>query len=132
MRFTLYDYVAYHNPDGSNMLIRKYGFEPQRKIKNIAETLMTIVSKHGQSALDDVCKIHPDKELLRLNKNTNGDNYNMTGCNVCESLKQNSEKYNSADASTNQNTSLPVKMDNTKDVLMILVASALIIYALKA
>lgn len=129
MRFTLYDYTAYHNPEQANELLKKYGYAPERKIQAIANKLMEITSRFKEKALDDIKKIHPDKMLLAPTEQTkNTVQYaNACGCASCQS----NAKLN-ADAATAGVTQAAPKNDNTKDIILILIATSLIIYAIKA
>jgi len=129
-RFTLYDYVAHHNPEEANQLLKKYGYAPERKIKNIAENLMQIASKFKEKALDEIAEIHPDKMLLNKSVVAQNEMAYQNACG-CESCKE-KNKLN-ADAATSTITNNPIaQTQNTKDIVLILIGAALIIYAIKA
>lgn len=61
---TLYEYVAYKNPNGAKRVINSYGAKAIRRPDILARQLADVVNKNGKEALYRIASVHPDKELL--------------------------------------------------------------------
>ena len=60
----LYAYIASNNPRKANMLLRNNGFGEGKTTSEIERRLKQYVREEKDSALKEMAKIHPDKELL--------------------------------------------------------------------
>lgn len=62
----MYQYVAQSNPAMAKALCHKYGYKITgvSDINGLAECLKQLVANEGETALKDVIKNHPDRELI--------------------------------------------------------------------
>ena len=60
----LYAYIASNNPRKANLLLRNNGFGEGKTTSEIERRLKQYVREEKDSALQEMAKIHPDKELL--------------------------------------------------------------------
>ena len=60
----LYAYIASNNPRKANLLLRNNGFGEGKTTSEIERRLKQYVREEKDSALKEMAKIHPDKELL--------------------------------------------------------------------
>ena len=61
----IYDYIANENAIDANMLLQSYGYDKSDDIYTISDRLKEIVRVYKKRALDDIAKIHPDRELIK-------------------------------------------------------------------
>ena len=61
---TLYEYVAFKNPNGAKDIINGYGKKAIRHPRLLARQLAGTVNAYGEEALQKIAAIHPDKELI--------------------------------------------------------------------
>ncbi|MDB9959991.1 hypothetical protein OAD75_06350 [Gammaproteobacteria bacterium] len=73
----LYEYIAVNNSLGANELLKNYGLKPTRSIDEIINRLKIIVRKYKKDALQDISKIHPDKELISSFNSSNIEDKNF-------------------------------------------------------
>lgn len=60
----IYPYVASENFIGSQNWVRNHGLRPAGNVDALAEQMQYVVDQRGESALDDLKTIHPDKDLF--------------------------------------------------------------------
>lgn len=64
----VYLYIAQNSPDAAYEICKKYGYFNVQSFEELADCLQNIVAEHGESSLQEVLDIHPDKEvILELN-----------------------------------------------------------------
>jgi hypothetical protein len=60
----VYLYIAQSNPDAANEVCKKYGYFEIENLDELSYCLQTIVAQNGESSLQEVLAMHPDKEVL--------------------------------------------------------------------
>lgn len=66
---TIYETVAYRNPEGAKRVVNSYGSKAIRNPHALAKQLNDIVNAHGEEAQWRIAAIHPDYKLITdLNK----------------------------------------------------------------
>jgi hypothetical protein len=67
-KITMYEYLASSVPADASFVINKYGrFEKPRDERELAKQLKSFVKMFGEKAINELAKIHPDRELLEEN-----------------------------------------------------------------
>jgi len=61
---TIYDNVALHSPRNAQRLLRSYRIRPAQSTSELSNKLKKLTSRHGEKALNELAKIHPDRELI--------------------------------------------------------------------
>ena len=63
---SMYQHVAECNPDGSYLVLHKFGYadQPINSIDDIAYHLQNMVASEGEPALKEILKIHPDRDVI--------------------------------------------------------------------
>ena len=61
---TIYDYVAYKNPNGAAKVIASFGMRPVREKERLADQLAFVAQKRGGEVLRRITLIHPDRQLF--------------------------------------------------------------------
>ena len=60
----LYPYLAHGSFSEASGWVRSKGFNPSNTVDGLSSQLQGIVDRQGESALDELKRIHPDKELF--------------------------------------------------------------------
>jgi hypothetical protein len=60
----VYLYIAQSNPDAANEICKKYGYFEIENLDELSHCLQTIVAQNGESSLQEVLSLHPDKDVL--------------------------------------------------------------------
>jgi hypothetical protein len=60
----VYLYIAQSNPDAANEVCKKYGYFEIENLDELSYCLQTIVAQNGESSLQEVLALHPDKDVL--------------------------------------------------------------------
>jgi hypothetical protein len=81
-KITLQELVAEDATKEAKMLVVKYGETPARNMDDLINKLNYITSTHKESALSDLAKIHPDKDLILAYCSTEKKS-NACGCGGC-------------------------------------------------
>ena len=63
-KISLPKYVAFNNPQKAQLLLRKYRVPKAKNYRDLKKKLRYIIVRYKDSALQDIVKIHPDKELF--------------------------------------------------------------------
>ena len=63
-KISLPKYVAFNNPQKAQLLLRKYRDPKAKNYRDLKKKLRYIIVRYKDSALQDIVKIHPDKELF--------------------------------------------------------------------
>ena len=63
-KITIYDYIASSVPADAYALIKSNGYPKPRNHHDLVAELKDYVKQNGESALMEIGKIHPDKELI--------------------------------------------------------------------
>jgi hypothetical protein len=61
---TVYQYIAYTNPDAALELCGKYGYYQIQNEEELANCLKDIVARKGENGLKDIMELHPDKDVV--------------------------------------------------------------------
>ena len=76
-KITIYDYIASRVPSDAHFLINKYGkYRRARDQRELAYQLKDFVRTFGENGLNELAKIHPDKNLINSH------------CESCETNKK--------------------------------------------
>ena len=76
----IYDYIAQSNPNEANVLLSKYGLDNTNDYVLISDRLKAIVRRDKSLALEEIVKIHPDKDLIsQFNPRVEEEFLNITG-----------------------------------------------------
>jgi hypothetical protein len=90
MKQTLYTTIAYRNPKEAYNLLAGKGYNKMKKDSQvIAIALADYVTKNQDSALAELAKIHPDKELFQLETEAQPLQPIISNCDGCEKLNLN-------------------------------------------
>ena len=74
-KITIYDYIASRVPSDAHFLINKYGkYRRARDQRELAYQLKDFVRTFGENGLNELAKIHPDKNLLNSHCESCGTN----------------------------------------------------------
>jgi hypothetical protein len=134
---SVYQYVAQSDPRGSRRLIESFGYDITNQ-NDLGRSLAELVSNVGESALKEVMKIHPDKDILLELNASEISSSDSCGCNYCKAKRPNNG-YMNADGVTptsiasnstpdttihNNNTNILAHQTNTILVLATLVIVA--------
>ncbi len=60
---TVYDYIAKNNPQGSKNLCEEFGYQVTNP-RTMSENLKVLVNNEGESALESIMDLHPDKKII--------------------------------------------------------------------
>ena len=63
-KITIYDYIASSVPADAVALVSSNGYPKPRNHQDLVAELKDYVKQNGESALMEIGKIHPDKELI--------------------------------------------------------------------
>jgi hypothetical protein len=64
-KITIYEYIASNRPMDAHLLLNNYGkYRKARSVKELESQLKRLVRDFGSDALEELAKIHPDKELI--------------------------------------------------------------------
>ena len=64
-KITIYEYIASNRPMDAHLLLNNYGkYRKARSVKELESQLKRFVRDFGSDALEELAKIHPDKELI--------------------------------------------------------------------
>lgn len=131
---TIYDYLANSNTDGCLAIIYKYGYgnSDLNSTDDVAHVCKVMVASEGESALKDLIKIHPDRDLIIEDFTSNSSNNifqsKMDGCKcggACSGNKNNISTSNT-NSDMQQGSSNIVNQTNT----FILIGAALVAIAI--
>jgi hypothetical protein len=74
-KITIYDYIASSVPADAYALIKSNGYPKPRNHHDLVAELKDYVKQNGESALMEIGKIHPDRELIsQCNEEEYGEN----------------------------------------------------------
>jgi|TARA_R110000803_G_scaffold149945_2_gene215402 hypothetical protein len=60
---TVYDYIANSNPQGAKNLCEAFGYKVTNP-STMSENLKVLVNNEGESALESIMDLHPDKKII--------------------------------------------------------------------
>ena len=84
-------YVVRHNPSGaSELLVQQYGMPRTRSMRKMVEQMKYIIRTYRKDALNDIARIHPDKELITdlVPVQVEEEVETVSNCDGCEKLKE--------------------------------------------
>ncbi len=74
------DYIVFHNPEKVTELLYNQGFDPPTHPKELAEAIKELTRKKGRQFLEQLVKLHPDKEVILSLEKTD----TTTSCGACK------------------------------------------------
>ena len=84
------EYIVFGNVQGARELVHKYGYVPPKNIIALAGAVKQLAKKKGKDFIEELLKIHPEKEMiLKANGHSAYDQY----CGGCQSSFFDEEKF---------------------------------------
>lgn len=76
------DYIVYHNPSASADLLSSFGYEPPKKVVDLAVAVKQLIRKKGEPVIKELLMIHPERRVLleMTGHNPDANESNFCGC----------------------------------------------------
>lgn len=74
------DYIVLQKPSEAATIVKKYGYEPPKKVVELVKAVKLLVKKKGEPIIKDLINIHPEKQLILEVSGHKSDESNYCGC----------------------------------------------------
>ncbi len=121
-----YPYLAQGNFSGASGWVSSKGMNPSNTIEGLASQMQYIADRQGESAVDELATLHPDKELFNSYSGQSGQNSQFNNSCGCSGFAN----ANGQSAKAEVEKVLEGKDRDSKVELMILAGTILVALAL--
>jgi len=128
---SIYKYIADNNPDGCIAILYKYGYmnNPINSTDDLAYVCQVMVASEGENSLNDLLKIHPDRNLIIEDYNNNSNiSVPKENCNCKKDKNNEDSKMVGTDGSTSVSNNTGIVTQTNTFILLgaVLVAVAIL------